>query len=82
MDAGDDVTIDVVTSPGSYVGARAIDQSVLLLKSGNDITTQRVRFDIYKAYKFIFETFIWQLQAIFMYIILFELLNSVKKFSC
>ena len=42
VDAGDDVTIDVVTSAGSYVGARAIDQSVLLLKSGNDITTERV----------------------------------------
>jgi len=44
VEAGDDVTIRVDTSaPGSYVGIRAIDQSVLLLKSGNDITTDRVR---------------------------------------
>ena len=53
VDAGDDVTINVHTSAGSYVGARAIDQSVLLLKSGNDITTERV--SIY-AYSFISKT--------------------------
>ena len=43
VDAGDDVSIRVQTSSqGSYVGLRAIDQSVLLLKSGNDITKERV----------------------------------------
>jgi len=46
VDAGDDVTINVQTSAGAYVGARAIDQSVLLLKSGNDITQDRVVNDM------------------------------------
>ncbi|XP_076814766.1 CD109 antigen-like isoform X2 [Clavelina lepadiformis] len=47
VDAGDDVSIRVQTSSqGSYVGLRAIDQSVLLLKSGNDITKERVRDDL------------------------------------
>uniref|UniRef100_F7BB43 Uncharacterized protein n=1 Tax=Ciona intestinalis TaxID=7719 RepID=F7BB43_CIOIN len=43
VDAGEDVSIRVQTSSsGAYVGARAIDQSVLLLKSGNDISQERV----------------------------------------
>jgi len=43
VDAGTDVSIRVQTSSaGAYVGVRAIDQSVLLLKSGSDITKQRV----------------------------------------
>ena len=43
VEASDDVRIYINTSaPGSYVGVRAIDQSVLLLKSGNDITIGRV----------------------------------------
>ncbi|CAK8680732.1 unnamed protein product [Clavelina lepadiformis] len=47
VDAGDDVSIRVQTSSqGSYVGLRAIDQSVLLLKSGNDITKERVANDL------------------------------------
>lgn len=37
LQAGDNVTIDVQTNPKSYVGLLAIDQSVLLLKSGNDL---------------------------------------------
>ena len=43
VDAGSNVTIQVTTSSNqSYVGLRAIDRSVLLLKSGNDITKERV----------------------------------------
>ena len=45
VDAGDEVNITVHTSSGgAYVGVRAIDKSVLLLKSGNDITQDRVSF--------------------------------------
>jgi len=47
LDAGDEVTVKVQTSsPGAYIGARAIDQSVLLLKSGNDITRERIVNDM------------------------------------
>lgn len=42
-DAGMPVSITVSADPGSFVGLRAIDQSVLLLKSGNDITRDKVR---------------------------------------
>ena len=44
VDAGANVSIRVNTSAaGSYVGIRAVDQSILLLKSGKDITEARVR---------------------------------------
>lgn len=33
-----DVELTVETKPNSYVGILGVDQSVLLLKSGNDIT--------------------------------------------
>nr|NP_001027688.2 alpha-2-macroglobulin homologue precursor [Ciona intestinalis] len=47
VDAGEDVSIRVQTSSsGAYVGARAIDQSVLLLKSGNDISQERIVTDL------------------------------------
>ena len=43
VDAGDDVRISVQTSePGSFVGLKAIDKSVLLLKTGNDISMEEV----------------------------------------
>ena len=43
VDAGDDVRISVKTSePGSFVGLKAIDKSVLLLKTGNDISMEEV----------------------------------------
>ena len=43
VDAGTDVMIRVDTSAsGSYVGIRAVDQSVLLLRSGTDITKEKV----------------------------------------
>jgi len=35
---GTDVELTVETKPNSYVGILGVDQSVLLLKSGNDIT--------------------------------------------
>jgi len=38
----DDVTVTVNAYPGSYVGLLAVDQSVLLLKSGNDVTQSTV----------------------------------------
>lgn len=34
---GDEITISVASNPNSYVGLLGVDQSVLLLKSGNDI---------------------------------------------
>uniref|UniRef100_A0A182PLQ3 CD109 antigen n=1 Tax=Anopheles epiroticus TaxID=199890 RepID=A0A182PLQ3_9DIPT len=39
---GQDVEISISTNPDSYVGLLGVDQSVLLLKSGNDITKQQV----------------------------------------
>ncbi|XP_055376031.1 CD109 antigen isoform X9 [Condylostylus longicornis] len=39
---GEDVSIKVNTSPDSYVGLLGVDQSVLLLKSGNDIAKSDV----------------------------------------
>lgn len=38
----DTVSFKVHASPKSYVGLLAVDQSVLLLKSGNDITAGQV----------------------------------------
>ena len=35
---GTDVELTVEAKPNSYVGILGVDQSVLLLKSGNDIT--------------------------------------------
>lgn len=35
---GSPVTVNVATKPGAYVGLLALDQSILLLKTGNDIT--------------------------------------------
>lgn len=45
VDAGSNIQIHVNTSvSGAYVGLKAVDQSVLLLKSDkNDITKKRVR---------------------------------------
>lgn len=42
LEAGGNITIDLTTNPKSYVGLAAIDQSVLLLKSGNDLTVDEV----------------------------------------
>lgn len=39
---GTDVELTVETKPNSYVGILGVDQSVLLLKSGNDITEDAV----------------------------------------
>ncbi len=39
---GDSVRFTVRADPDSYVGLLAVDQSVLLLKSGNDITPDMV----------------------------------------
>uniref|UniRef100_A0A1S4J4I6 CD109 antigen n=1 Tax=Culex quinquefasciatus TaxID=7176 RepID=A0A1S4J4I6_CULQU len=47
---GEDVDIVVNTNPDSYVGLLGVDQSVLLLKSGNDITSGQV-FDELKMYE-------------------------------
>uniref|UniRef100_A0A1Q3FP24 CD109 antigen n=1 Tax=Culex tarsalis TaxID=7177 RepID=A0A1Q3FP24_CULTA len=47
---GEDVDIVVNTNPDSYVGLLGVDQSVLLLKSGNDITSGEV-FDELKMYE-------------------------------
>lgn len=42
VEPGDSVSFKVTADPDSYVGLLAVDQSVLLLKSGNDITPQLV----------------------------------------
>ncbi|XP_021702199.1 CD109 antigen isoform X8 [Aedes aegypti] len=47
---GQDVDITISTNPDSYVGLLGVDQSVLLLKSGNDLTTGKV-FDDLKTYE-------------------------------
>lgn len=47
---GKDVDITISTNPDSYVGLLGVDQSVLLLKSGNDLTTGKV-FDDLKTYE-------------------------------
>ncbi|XP_052103753.1 CD109 antigen-like [Mytilus californianus] len=39
---GDDVEVELTADPNSLVNVLAVDKSVLLLKSGNDITTQNV----------------------------------------
>ncbi|CAC5407214.1 CD109 [Mytilus coruscus] len=39
---GDDVQVELTADPNSLVNVLAVDKSVLLLKSGNDITTQNV----------------------------------------
>ena len=40
---GESALIHVETAPNSFVGMLAMDQSLLLLKSGNDITESDVR---------------------------------------
>ncbi|XP_052103778.1 CD109 antigen-like [Mytilus californianus] len=39
---GDEVQVELTADPNSLVNVLAVDKSVLLLKSGNDITTQNV----------------------------------------
>lgn len=46
---GQEVEVDVFTKPSSFVGLLALDQSVLLLKSGNDIDQKQVDNEI-KSY--------------------------------
>lgn len=43
---GENATLRVTADPDSLVGVLAVDQSVLLLKSGNDITPQIVEDDL------------------------------------
>ncbi|XP_035917630.1 CD109 antigen-like isoform X4 [Anopheles stephensi] len=45
---GQDVEISISTNPDSYVGLLGVDQSVLLLKSGNDITKEQVFSELEK----------------------------------
>lgn len=47
---GQEVEVDVLTKPNSLVGVLGIDQSVLLLRSGNDITKQDIDKEI-KSYQ-------------------------------
>uniref|UniRef100_T1IYG2 TEP1-F n=1 Tax=Strigamia maritima TaxID=126957 RepID=T1IYG2_STRMM len=39
---GDTINFQVTTQPNSFVGLLAVDQSVLLLKSGNDVTQEEI----------------------------------------
>lgn len=43
---GEPIKFSVHASPNSFVGLLAIDQSVLLLKSGNDLTKELVEQDL------------------------------------
>ncbi len=43
---GTDYDLKITTSPNSYVGLLAVDQSVLLLRSGNDLTVGDVTNDL------------------------------------
>ncbi|XP_059169325.1 CD109 antigen-like [Physella acuta] len=48
VEPGDDVTVVTTADPDSNVHLLAIDQSVLLLKSGNDVTATNVYTDLMK----------------------------------
>ncbi|XP_059162967.1 CD109 antigen-like [Physella acuta] len=48
VEPGDDVTVVTTADPDSNVHLLAIDQSVLLLKSGNDVTANDVHSDLMK----------------------------------
>lgn len=50
LEPGKPVEIDVKTKPRSFVGISAVDQSVLLLRSGNDITKNDVLTEMKQAY--------------------------------
>lgn len=43
---GDEIAISISTNPNSYVGLLGVDQSVLLLKSGNDIDKNSIFSEI------------------------------------
>uniref|UniRef100_A0A1B0ABH2 TEP1-F n=1 Tax=Glossina pallidipes TaxID=7398 RepID=A0A1B0ABH2_GLOPL len=47
---GQEVTLNIKTDPNSYVGLLGVDQSVLLLKSGNDLDLSAILNDL-KSYK-------------------------------
>uniref|UniRef100_A0A1A9W1S6 TEP1-F n=1 Tax=Glossina brevipalpis TaxID=37001 RepID=A0A1A9W1S6_9MUSC len=47
---GQEITLNVKTDPNSYVGLLGVDQSVLLLKSGNDIDPRAILND-FKTYE-------------------------------
>ena len=40
----DNITLSIQASPKSYIGVLAVDQSVTLLKTGNDISQSEVYF--------------------------------------
>jgi CD109 antigen len=46
---GTDVELTVEAKPNSYVGILGVDQSVLLLKSGNDITKVSGQIALYSV---------------------------------
>jgi hypothetical protein len=48
VEPDDNVNVTVTAYKDSYVGLSAVDQSVLLLKSGNDITQDLVRINALK----------------------------------
>ncbi|XP_059143998.1 CD109 antigen-like [Physella acuta] len=48
VEPGDDITVITTADPDSNVHLLAIDQSVLLLKSGNDVTATNVYTDLMK----------------------------------
>jgi len=48
----DTVSVSVAAHPASYVGLLAVDQSVLLLREGNDITQDSVHCYSHKLFTF------------------------------
>lgn len=55
---GEDAVIRVSSSPDSYVALLGVDQSVLLLKDGNDITQEMVKDEI-AGYSTTFDNDMW-----------------------
>ncbi|XP_061393293.1 thioester-containing protein 1 allele R1-like [Musca vetustissima] len=46
--ASDEITLQIQTDPKSFVGLLAVDQSVLLMKSGNDFSGKQIYNDLEK----------------------------------
>lgn len=56
---GQNVELKITTRPNSFVGVLGVDQSVVLLKSGNDLSQNEV-FDELDEYAKTYETRRWQ----------------------
>lgn len=48
---GQEIAISIKTNPKSYVGMLGIDESLLLLKSGNDLDKSIILAEVYRIYQ-------------------------------